>query len=135
MQSFSICLAITLESVFNVQLWTPMAHNLRSPNSTTSYSAILLVHLSVSVIEPPQNDGFVSQDHIRGSSAKRECANTHIQAYNAMYEVQVKIISYSVPYDDTTNVTWARGPIATAAHEIGHNTSQQSRSGTCLLRL
>jgi hypothetical protein len=24
-------------------------------------------------------------------------------------------------YDDTTNVTWARGPIAAAAHEVGYN--------------
>jgi hypothetical protein len=36
---------------------------------------------------------------------------------------------------DTTNVTRARGPIATAAHEVGRNSNQESKSDTCLLRL
>jgi hypothetical protein len=31
----------------------------------------------IGVTEPPQNEGFVSQDHIGGFSMKRECANTH----------------------------------------------------------
>jgi hypothetical protein len=26
-----------------------------------------------------------------------------------------------IKYDNTTNVTWARGPIAAAAHEVGYN--------------
>jgi hypothetical protein len=37
--------------------------------------------------------------------------------------------------DDTTNVTRVRGPIATAAHEVGHNPNQESRSSMLLLRL
>jgi hypothetical protein len=37
--------------------------------------------------------------------------------------------------DDTTNVTRARGPIATAAHEVRHNPNQESRSSMLLLRL
>jgi hypothetical protein len=46
MHSFSIWLAIILESVLNMQFWTPIARNLRRPNITASYSAILLLHLS-----------------------------------------------------------------------------------------
>jgi hypothetical protein len=37
--------------------------------------------------------------------------------------------------DDTTNVTQARGPIATMTYEVGHNLNQEFRSGMCLLRL
>jgi hypothetical protein len=37
--------------------------------------------------------GFVSQDHIGGFPTKRECANTHEQAYNTKYEIQVKVIT------------------------------------------
>jgi hypothetical protein len=37
------------------------------------------------VIEPPQDEGFISQDHIRGFSTKLECRNTHIKAYNTIY--------------------------------------------------
>jgi hypothetical protein len=50
MHSFSIYPTITLESVFDTQLWTPITHSLRSPSNTTSYSAILLVHLSMSLV-------------------------------------------------------------------------------------
>jgi hypothetical protein len=50
MHSFSIWPAITLESVFRTQRWTPIAHNLRSPNSTASYLSILLLHLSASMV-------------------------------------------------------------------------------------
>jgi hypothetical protein len=45
--SFSIRLTTTLESVFRMQCRTPVAHNLRRPSSTASYSTILLPHLSV----------------------------------------------------------------------------------------
>jgi hypothetical protein len=47
MHYFSIWLAITLESVFSVQFWTPIARNLRNPNNIASYSAMLLLHLSI----------------------------------------------------------------------------------------
>jgi hypothetical protein len=47
---FSVWTAITLESLFMMQLWTPMARNLWSPKSKVSYSAILYVHLSVSLV-------------------------------------------------------------------------------------
>jgi hypothetical protein len=50
MHSFSIRLAMTLESVLRMQVGTPMAHSLRSPSNTTSYSAILFVHLYVSFV-------------------------------------------------------------------------------------
>jgi hypothetical protein len=50
MHSFSILLAITLEFVFSMQFWTPIARNLRSPNSIASYSAMLLLHLSASAV-------------------------------------------------------------------------------------
>jgi hypothetical protein len=49
------------------------------------------------VTEPAQNEGFVSQDHIRPSSVNCESANTHIQTYNTIYEVQIKVITYSAP--------------------------------------
>jgi hypothetical protein len=48
MHSFSIWLAITLESIFRVQHWTPIAHNLRRPSNTAAYLAMLLLHLSIS---------------------------------------------------------------------------------------
>jgi hypothetical protein len=50
MHSFSIWPAITFESVFNVQRSTHMARSFRRPNSTTSYSAMLLLHLSASTV-------------------------------------------------------------------------------------
>jgi hypothetical protein len=50
MHSFSIWLVITLESIFSIQFLTLIARNLRSPNSTTSYSTMLLLHLSVSAV-------------------------------------------------------------------------------------
>jgi hypothetical protein len=50
MHSFSIWLAITLEFVFNMQLWTLIACKLWRPSSTALYSAILLLHLSVYVV-------------------------------------------------------------------------------------
>jgi hypothetical protein len=50
MHSFSIWLTVTLESAFNMQFWTPIALNLRRPNSTASYSTILLMHFSVSAV-------------------------------------------------------------------------------------
>jgi hypothetical protein len=48
--SSSSWLSITLESVFRMQCWTPIAHNLQRPSSTTSYSAMLLMHLSASAM-------------------------------------------------------------------------------------
>jgi hypothetical protein len=36
------------------------------------------------MMELPQNEGFVSQDHIGGTSVKRECTKTYIQAYNTI---------------------------------------------------
>jgi hypothetical protein len=48
MQSFSLCPAIILESIFTMQVFTLRAPNFWSPNMTTSYSAILSVHLSYS---------------------------------------------------------------------------------------
>jgi hypothetical protein len=50
MHSISICLATTLESVQRMHLWIPMTLNLRSPIRIASYSAMLLVHLSVSLL-------------------------------------------------------------------------------------
>jgi hypothetical protein len=44
-----------------------------------------------------RNKGFVSPDHIEGFSTKRDCTNTHIQAYNTIYEIQVKVITDWVP--------------------------------------
>jgi hypothetical protein len=49
--SFSILLAITLEYVFRIQRWTPIACNLRRPSNTASYSALLLLHLSASPLK------------------------------------------------------------------------------------
>jgi hypothetical protein len=50
MHSFSIWPAITLESIFKTQRWTPIARNLRRPSSTTSYSVMLLLQLSASAV-------------------------------------------------------------------------------------
>jgi hypothetical protein len=50
MHSFSIWPTITLESVFRTQRWTPIAHILWRPNSTVSYSTMLLLHLSASAV-------------------------------------------------------------------------------------
>jgi hypothetical protein len=50
MHSFSIWLAITLESIFRMQRCTPNACNLWRPNSIASYSAMLLLHLSASAL-------------------------------------------------------------------------------------
>jgi hypothetical protein len=50
MHSFPIWLATTLEFVFSVQYWTPIAHSLRRPSNIVSYSAMLLLHLSVSAM-------------------------------------------------------------------------------------
>jgi hypothetical protein len=44
--SFSTWPATTLESVLTMHVVTPSARNLRSPRMTTSYYAMLLVHLS-----------------------------------------------------------------------------------------
>jgi hypothetical protein len=44
-----------------------------------------------------RNKGFISQDHIGGFSMKQECTSTHIQAYNTIYEIQVKVITDWVP--------------------------------------
>jgi hypothetical protein len=44
-QSFSICLATILESVFTMQVFTPKALSFQSPRMTALYSAILFVHL------------------------------------------------------------------------------------------
>jgi hypothetical protein len=44
--SFSTWLTTTLESVLTIHVVTPSAHSLRRPRMTTSYSSILLVHLS-----------------------------------------------------------------------------------------
>jgi hypothetical protein len=37
--------------------------------------------------------------------------------------------------NDTTYVTQDMGQIATAVHEVEHNPNQESKSGTCLVRL
>jgi hypothetical protein len=37
---------MTLESVLIMQVVTPRAHNFQSPRMTTSYSAMLFMHLS-----------------------------------------------------------------------------------------
>jgi hypothetical protein len=50
MHSFSICPATTLDYVRRVHLWTPIALNLQSPSNMASYSAMLLVHLSASLL-------------------------------------------------------------------------------------
>jgi hypothetical protein len=50
MYSFSIWLTVTLEYVFNIQFWIPIAHNLRMLSNTASYSTMLLLLLSVSVV-------------------------------------------------------------------------------------
>jgi hypothetical protein len=50
MHSFSIWLTSTLEFIFNMQFWTPIPLNLRRPNSTASYSAILLLHFPISAV-------------------------------------------------------------------------------------
>jgi hypothetical protein len=50
MHSFSICPATTLESVRRIHLLMLMACNLRSPNKVALYSAILLVHLSIPLL-------------------------------------------------------------------------------------
>jgi hypothetical protein len=50
MHSFSICPVITLKSIFRTQHWTPIAHNLRRPSNTAWYSAMLLLHLSASMV-------------------------------------------------------------------------------------
>jgi hypothetical protein len=48
--SFSIWLETTFESILRTHHWTPTALSLQSPNSMASYSAMLLVHLSVSLV-------------------------------------------------------------------------------------
>jgi hypothetical protein len=50
MHCFSIWLAITLESIFIIQCWIPIARNLRRPSNTASYSAIFLMQLFVSAV-------------------------------------------------------------------------------------
>jgi hypothetical protein len=50
MHSFSIWSAVTLETIFRAQFWTPIARNLWRPNNTASYSALLLLHLSASAM-------------------------------------------------------------------------------------
>jgi hypothetical protein len=50
-QSFLICLATILESVLTMHIFTLRALSLQSPRMTTSYSAILFVHLSDSSVK------------------------------------------------------------------------------------
>jgi hypothetical protein len=50
MHSFSIWFVITFECVLIMHLWTPMARSLWNPKSRASYSVMLFVHLSVSLI-------------------------------------------------------------------------------------
>jgi hypothetical protein len=50
MHFFSILLATTLESIFRVQHYTPIAHNFQKPSSIASYSTMLLLHLSASAV-------------------------------------------------------------------------------------
>jgi hypothetical protein len=50
MHSFSICPVTTLEFVQRIHLWTPMTLNFWSPVRIASYSAMLLVHLSASLL-------------------------------------------------------------------------------------
>jgi hypothetical protein len=45
-QTFSIWVSTILESILTIHVATPRACSLRSPRMTTSYSAILFVHLS-----------------------------------------------------------------------------------------
>jgi hypothetical protein len=40
-----------------------------------------------------------------------------------------KVRTWSFLTDDTTNVTWARGPIATVAHEVEYNPNLEFQSG------
>jgi hypothetical protein len=40
--------------------------------------------LMPTVAEPPKNEGFVSQDYIRGFLVKREYTNTLQEAYNTI---------------------------------------------------
>jgi hypothetical protein len=43
-----------------------------------------------------------------------------------------KVRTWSFPINDTTNVTRARGPIATVAHEVECNPNLESQLGTRL---
>jgi hypothetical protein len=49
MHSFSIWLAITLESIFRIHRWTPIARLWR-PSNTALYSTMLLLHVFASAL-------------------------------------------------------------------------------------
>jgi hypothetical protein len=93
------------------------------PEQTKHLLKFMSLFLSVRVHKDMTHKGW-ARNTLNRSGTGRSCTS-HLVILAAHIKVS----------DDITNVTRARGPIATTAYEVECNPNQESQSSTCLLRL